>query len=166
MSVRLKCYWKKFFVGGLQGFFGQVHVALLGEATLVGEAIILLWWGRPLWWGNKPLKISKSRDFSWLLIGCWGFFPGFQLDFGDWGPLRQILIAFCPLLTYGAQVGRFWCHFVRFCLFGPIEADFDGVFAPFWLMRPRLAEFNGIFPLFPFGVHFDGIFPFWLKGFI
>ena len=85
------------------------------------------------------------------------------------GPDRQILMAFCPLFTYGAIEADFDgilppCH-----LWGPLRqilmafppyltywvhtGRFWWHFFPFWPMGPIEADFDGIFPLFTYGAH-------------
>ena len=106
-----------------------------------------------------------------------GFFDGILPPFHWWVPLRQILMAFCPLLTYGAQIGRFWWYFVPVLLMWPIRhilmelcpvltywshisgfwwhspplltyGAHEGILSPFLLMKSIAAYFDGILPPF------------------
>ena len=58
-------------------------------------------------------------------------------------------MAFWHVLTYGAHIGRFFIAFCPIFTDGAIKADCDG-----------------IFPFFPVGADFDGIFHFCLKGWV
>ena len=69
-------------------------------------------------------------------------------SFDLWGLLRQILMAFCPVLTYGANWGRFWWHFAPFSLTGPMAACFDGILPPFAFWGPLGQIVDGILPCF------------------
>ena len=69
------------------------------------------------------------------------------------GKSPQILMAFCPLFTYEAHRGRFWWYFAPFSLMGPIKADFDCIFPPFYLWGPDRQILMVFCPLFTDGAH-------------
>ena len=108
------------------------------------------------WRGSFKQRPIKA-DFD-------GILPPFHL----WGPDRQILMTFCPLFIYGAQIGRWWWHLAPFSLMGPVRAYFDGILLRFDIWGPNRHILMAFFPVLTYVAHWGRFWwyfaPFWLMG--
>ena len=77
---------------------------------------------------QTPQKCQKWGIFSWLLIGCWGIVSWLLIGCRDFFLASDWLLGEFSLAS-DWLLGIFW-------LMGPIKADFDGIFSPFYLWHP------------------------------